>query len=316
VTGNGAETARPARDWPRALALFAVAFGASVVRPSVLIGVPLVALLLVLPSRRLPALMAGFLAALLAFGGPRPDGLWYAERAWAIVLAGWFVALTLRWPGTGIFPRAAASVVGALGVVATVLTVQPGSWVVLDWLVEDRIRSGVGAGVEAMRLMAGEEGGVSPVLLATVQQAVEFQAQVFPALLGLASLASLGVAWWLYVRLGEVAGPGLARVRDFRFNDHLVWLFIGGLVLLVLGWGESWGRAGSNAVVFMGALYALRGVAVVVSVAGGLSLFGTMLLGLGLLFVAPLVLALALFIGLGDTWVDLRSRLGRVAARP
>jgi hypothetical protein len=314
VTDQGAETARPVRDWPRALALFAVAFGLSVVRPSILVGVPLVALLLFLPTRRLSALVAGLLAALLVFSGPRIDGLWYAERGWAILVAGWFVALTLRWPRTGVFPRAAASVLGALAVVAALLAVQPGAWAVLDWLVEDRIRSGVGAGVEAMRLIAREEGGVSPALLATVQQAVEFQSQVFPALLGLASVASLGVAWWLYLRLGDRAAAGLAPLREFRFNDHLVWVFIGGLVLLLIGWGEAWGRAGSNAVVFMGALYALRGMAVVLFAAGGLSFFGGMLLFLGLLFMAPVMVALALFIGLGDTWVDLRERLGRVAA--
>ena len=314
MTGQAAPAGTESRDWPRALALFGVAFSLSVIRPSVLIGVPLIALLLALPTSRLTALLLGFVAAVLAFGSGPGNGLWYAERAWAILLAGWFAALSLRWPGTRVFPRAAGSVVGAMAVVATVLWVRPGTWVILDWLVEDRIRSGVGAGLEVLRAAAAEQGGLSPALVETVQRAMDFQAQVFPALIALASLASLGVAWWLHARLTESPGPTLDPVREFRFNDHLVWVFIAGLALLLIGWGEGWGRAGSNTVVFMGALYALRGAAVVLFVSGGLTFFGAAMLFLGMLFIAPVMLALALFIGLGDTWVDLRERLRRQPA--
>jgi hypothetical protein len=103
-------------------------------------------------------------------------------------------------------------------------------------------------------------------------------------------------------------------VTEFRFNDQLVWVFIAGLALLLIGWGGDWGRAGSNTVVFMGALYALRGAAVVLFAMGGVSFFGAAMLCLGLVFIAPVMLALALFIGLGDTWVDLRERLRRQPA--
>jgi hypothetical protein len=313
VKAGAGEAPRGARDWPRALALFGVAFSLSVVvRPSVLIGVPLVVLLLALPSSRLPALVLGLLAALIAFGGGPGDGLWYAERAWAILLAGWFAALSLRWPGTRVFPRAAASVMGAAAVVAAVLWVRPGAWVILDWLVEDRIRSGVGASLEALRA-AGGQGGLTPALVEAFQRAMDFQAEVFPALLALASLASLGVAWWLHARLTESAGPALGPVSEFSFNDQLVWVFIGGLALLLVGWGEAWGRAGSNTVVFMGALYALRGMAVVLFATGGVTFFLGTVFFLGMLF-PPVILALALCIGLGDTWVDLRERLKRQPA--
>jgi hypothetical protein len=61
-------------------------------------------------------------------------------------------------------------------------------------------------------------------------------------------------------------------------------------------------------VVFMGALYALRGVAVVLFLAGGVSLLGGIFLALGLLLVAPVLMTGAFVIGLGDTWLDLRAR--------
>jgi hypothetical protein len=303
------------RDWPRALALFAAAFSLSAARPSVLIGVPLILLLLALPTTRLPAIIMGLLAALLAFGGGPGDGLWYAERAWALLLGGWFAALSLRWPGVRVFPRAAASVIGAAAVVATVLWVGPPSgWVTLEWLVDDRIRSGVGAGLEALRAAAPEQGGLSPALVESARWVMDFQVLVFPALLGLASLASLGVAWWLHARLTDGEKPVLRPVSEFRFNDQLVWVFIAGLAILIGGWGGPWGRAGSNTVVFMGALYAVRGAAVVLFVTGGVTFFGAAMLFLGLLFIGPVMFALALFIGLGDTWVDLRERLRRQPA--
>ena len=119
------------------------------------------------------------------------------------------------------------------------------------------------------------------------------------------------MAWWLHRRLTDGGVPALGPVSEFRFNDHLVWVLIAGVALLLLGWGGSWGRAGSNAVVFMGALYALRGIGVVLFATGGVSFFGAVMLFLGLLFVAPVLLALVLVIGLGDTWVDLRERLRR-----
>ena len=139
--------------------------------------------------------------------------------------------------------------------------------------------------------------------------AAEQQGELFPALLGLSSLAALGPAWWLYVRLAWDSDRALGPLQEFRFNDHLVWLFIAGLALLVLGLGEVGERTGTNTVVFMGALYALRGAAVVTFLTGGLSIMGSLFLLIGLLFAGPLVIGGALIIGLGDTWFDVRTRV-------
>ncbi|NIP56735.1 MAG: DUF2232 domain-containing protein, partial [Gemmatimonadetes bacterium] len=155
---------------------------------------------------------------------------------------------------------------------------------------------------------AGGPDAVPPELADAVYRTVEIQGIVFPALLGLASLGALGVAWWIYVRLATGGDQGLAPLAHFRFHDQLVWLFIVGLVLVLAGSSGTLERAGTNAVVFMGALYALRGAAVLIFVTGGLSLAGSALLALALLFVAPVLLAGAMLVGLGDTWFDLRAR--------
>ena len=58
----------------------------------------------------------------------------------------------------------------------------------------------------------------------------------------------------------------------------------------------------------IGEVMALRGAAVILFLSGGLSLFGYVLLILGLVFLPPLVLTGAMVVGLGDTWLDVRRR--------
>lgn len=301
------------RSWPRVAGLVLVLLALSVMEPAVLVGVPYILLVVALPARRLPALLVAVLAVLVVLGPGVRDGFWHVERGWGVLLAGWFLALTVRWPDRGFSTRALGAVAGSTAIVGAWVWARPGSWDMLDWLVSERIRGGVATALEAVRVLRGEEG-VSQALVMTVYQAADVQAEVFPAMVALASMAGLGVAWWLYARLGHGDGNGLGPAREFRFNDHLVWLFIGGLLLLVLGAGEGWSRVGSNAVLFMGALYALRGAAVVMFFYGGVSLFGGTLLALGLLFVAPVILGGAMVIGLGDTWLDLRERARELVA--
>ena len=155
---------------------------------------------------------------------------------------------------------------------------------------------------------------VPEMVQAGLIETIALQGYVFPALLGLASLSSLGVAWWLYLRMAQAEAGGIGPFREFRFHDQLVWVLILGL-LFFLGSGGlldrvgvDLARAGTNAAVFMGALYALRGAAVVLFLAGGVSFLGGVLLLFGFYFMAPLLLAGAFIMGLGDTWLDLRAR--------
>jgi hypothetical protein len=96
-------------------------------------------------------------------------------------------------------------------------------------------------------------------------------------------------------------------LKEFRFNDQMVWVLILGITALLLSSGAV-ERAGANAVVFVGALYALRGAGVVLFLTGGVSLFGGLLFLVGFIVLAPFVTLGAMFIGLGDTWFDLRGR--------
>lgn len=310
MTPDATSTGLPAsgaRAWLRPAALLVVAMTTAVVQPSVLLGVPFLVLGFALGVGRWGVLAAAALAMAVVVGGGVRDGLWYVERGWALLAGGWFAALTLRRPSAPFSVRALGAVAGAAGAAALLLAARAGAWNALEWAVEDRMGRGLSTALEALRVIRGGDA-VPPALAAAVYETVQMQARVFPALMGISTMAALGVAWWLYVRLSSGSQEGLGPLREFRFNDHLVWVFILGLVLLVASWGGALGSVGANAVVFMGALYAVRGAAVIMFLSGGLSLAGYALLAFGLIFLPPLVLTGAMVIGIGDTWLDVRGR--------
>jgi hypothetical protein len=135
--------------------------------------------------------------------------------------------------------------------------------------------------------------------------------QLFPALLALESLVALALAWALYHRVGRTRlGPPLARVREFRFSDQLVWGFIVGLVLVIVPGFAPLQLLGYNLLLFFGALYAARGFGVLVwFLAPGRIV--TILLVCFTAFFWYIVGPLALGVGVGDTWLDWRARAGR-----
>ncbi len=88
--------------WPRAAALFLM----TISNPG-LFAVPYLAMLAGLPVRRWGAWLIGILMAMTAlFGVGERSGLWWAERGWALLVGGWFVALTVRRPTAAFLPRA------------------------------------------------------------------------------------------------------------------------------------------------------------------------------------------------------------------
>jgi hypothetical protein len=202
---------------------------------------------------------------------------------------------------------ASASVFGIM------IALRAGGWAAIDWSVTDRLRSGFATWLDAMAVLRDGEA-LSPSMVAAIYQTAEWEAAVFPALVCLESMAALAVVWWIYLRLVDGNDRGIGPLGGFRFNDHLVWLMIAGLALIAVRSGDALTRLGANLAVFMGALYALRGAGVVIFVTRGLSLFGFVMLVLGFLFAAPALIGFAVIVGIGDTWLDLRARVGARAA--
>lgn len=143
-------------------------------------------------------------------------------------------------------------------------------------------------------------------------------AGVVPALLALESLAALGLAWALYHRLARARlGAPLGTLRTFRFSDQLVWALVAGGTMALLEAFAPLRGVGLNLLIFFGALYALRGLGILRWLAPDrvttLAVLGVLLL-LPLLGLVPLVgtlAAVAVAVGLGDTWGDWRNRGAR-----
>jgi hypothetical protein len=144
-------------------------------------------------------------------------------------------------------------------------------------------------------------------------------AGLFPSLLLLESLVALALAWATYHRLSRIRlGVPLGHLKDFRFNDQLVWGLIAGLAIVFVPSLDFLGGTGRNLLVFFGALYAIRGFGVLSWFLAPVALAAALLVGFAMLFwpvlstVAVLgfmLLALAAFgLGLGDTWADWRRR--------
>jgi hypothetical protein len=142
---------------------------------------------------------------------------------------------------------------------------------------------------------------------------------LYPSFLALESLVALAIAWAMYHRLSRARlGPPLGQLREFRFNDQLVWGLIVGLTIVFLPTMSSVRIVGRNLLVFFGALYALRGLGVLSWFMAPGALAMSAAIGFAMLWLPVLqffaafgfmLLAIAAFgLGLGDTWADWRSR--------
>jgi hypothetical protein len=135
-----------------------------------------------------------------------------------------------------------------------------------------------------------------------------------PVLLALESMLALALGWAAYHRLSRTRiGPPLGALRDLRFNDQWIWGLVVGFTLLLLPTLAEWRAAGLNIVVFLGLLYAARGLGVLT---WWIPDRWAVLLPVGLVLLIPLLgpvqvlvgfIAITFGIGLSDTWRDFRS---------
>jgi hypothetical protein len=309
VAGRG----EPSRGWG---ALVAVVVAAVVLwiggDPLALISLPAGLLLLALPPRRPGHVLLAAVALGLALAGAPGDSLWRLDRGWALLLGAWFLVALLVLPRAGFLSRALAATAATALSAGGLLIVQRGALAGADHMLASRLRDAATQLDAAWRASGAK---IPPGMTDTLYRLVDARAFLAPAEAALASLAALAAAWWVYRRVTFEGERPLTPLRDFRFRDELIWLLIAGIGLVVVpGLGHGALRVGSNVLTFMGALYALRGLAVLLALAGGGLGLGWVLLGvLALLSISPLVVAVTVLVGLTDTWLDLRARLSAPA---
>ena len=291
----------------RILGFAAIAVVFAVVQPFLLVGVPLALLLIAHGPHGVRSGIIATAILVMAFLGDR-SGLWWFERGWALVLAGTFV-WTVGWrPGWSFSAQSLAALGLTVAAAALILATSPSVWLDVDALMTARVSQSAQTAAEVIGTSAND------VVVSLMQRVVAFQVLVFPALLGVSSIGALGVAVAVRAWLRGDSGSVFGKLRSFRFNDHLVWFWLLGLILVLTPVGPVAERVGGNAVFFMGALYVLRGMAVLLSLVGGISVTAGILGGLVAVLLYPilaLMLSIMLIVGLGDTWLNVRSRVNR-----
>ncbi|WP_423924598.1 DUF2232 domain-containing protein [Candidatus Palauibacter sp.] len=269
-----------------------------------IVGVPTaVAILAFEPPQTGTAVLALLLLAGAAAGFGEATPLWYIERGWAVLLAGGFAISTTLAPGRPILDRSLMGVAIAGGTVGAMGAWRPDLPAALDRHVSGQF--------DRVLAMYDSRAFGSPVVDAAVRQFVGVWEAVYPAMLVLASVSALALCVYLLGRIrGEEAA--LPPLRHFRFSTHLVWVLILGLALLVLPAGDWADRAGGNMVTVMGGLYLLRGAAVLVWLGAAVISSGWVIAvwAIAALALYPVTIGTALVVGVSDTWLDLRSRLG------
>lgn len=242
-------------------------------------------------------------------------------RGWALLLAGAFGLVSLLATQQRFFVRAltatAVALVAALALVTATPRVQADR---VARAVHQELARRVDSSLAELHAVAGtrewqefsrRNTGAAALLDNGEEQLRAMPAvatAVFPALLALESLAALGLAWSLYHRFSRVRlGPPLAPLREFRFSDQLIWALVVGITTLVVPTLDAFRGAGLNLVAFFGALYVIRGLGVLIWLLAPGRLMLALLVSLALL-AAPLLGLFALGLGLGDTWLDWRSR--------
>jgi hypothetical protein len=240
-------------------------------------------------------------------------------RGWAILLAASFGLVSLWNAALPFFVRALSAVGIATAVGFMIALSSPSGVARFQHAAESELNKRASASLE--RIEAGRDtpqwrelAAKAPWLDAmqdeneTVIRALpEHAAGLLPALLALESLAALALAWGIYQRLSPIKiGPPLSPLTEFRFNDQLVWGVAVGATLCLLPTFADGRNAGFNLLAFFGVLYLLRGLGVLAWITKGRYLI------LGILSLIPpfgvMLGVLALALGLGDTWLDLRRR--------
>jgi hypothetical protein len=245
------------------------AFAQALAAPVALVALPVTALLLLVGRGRRARIAAAAAAvpavAWLVSPGELPDQV---MRAAALLAAAVFGIVSTR-PTVRFTHRALLALGAAAAGIAVAFLAFGWSWDRLHWWVGFR----AGAALRLLLTASAPSGaGTAPGNLdrpdfeAMLSGLVRTSADLYPAALALELLLGLALAVALAPRLAGVpVGRPLGRFADFRFSEHLGWLLVLALVLVVVpGLGPA-RPAALNVLVVMAVLYGLRGCAVVFS---------------------------------------------------
>lgn len=152
--------------------------------------------------------------------------------------------------------------------------------------------------------------GRSAEFAAELSRSLTTTVDLWPASQAILALGGGYLAWRWYHRIASSPiGQPARPFRDFTFPDPYVWLVIVAGALALAPLPAGWSLLARNVVVFLLAVYAGRGLAVIQTALLPAPTGMAVLLGLAALFLLPLAVVVATLVGLADTWLDLRRRM-------
>jgi hypothetical protein len=251
--------------------------------------------------------------------GPADTAYDWMARGWTLLLAASFGLVSIVIGAEPFFPRALSALAVATSLGFALVLVAPGGPTRVSNAVSAELNRRNDESIAYLRRVSEQPEWKEMVRRSPSLEQITAENEillsgiprwatiVMPALLALESLAALALGWALFHRMSNVPlGPPLGRLRDFRFNDHLVWgVAVGASIYLLEAFAEG-RNAGLNLLLFFGCLYVIRGLGILAWMSRTRAL--TVVLVVLAVFAWPLVTALAFGLGLGDTWLDLRAR--------
>lgn len=313
--------------WRLVLAMFAFVLWA---HPS-LVGLPCAALLVIAPTGdsvdQAPMRMRPPLVLAVAIGALSLALLWLTAisggrltavlSAYIVLVTAAFVSLVLLRTDA-VLKQAFRSVL--LGGLATAMLIQlvwgMDGWGEIGWEITRQ------ASFTMRWIVKASPSEWVDATFALYEPTVRFVSLTWPGMLALQTLAGLALAWQLHLRLTSLPlGAPIARFRDFAIGDAWVWGIVAWIAVLILPVSGALQVAGTNLGLVAGALYVLRGAAIVVAFAEVVGISSALLviiaaaaatLAVPLLFVLPGLCTL----GITDTWYQYRQRLAAARERP
>ena len=281
-----------------------------------------------------PVLLFGPLAGLLLlsrpgsarewlwiFGAAAWTALWLNQpgglaaqfaRAGAVLLTGTFLALTV-WRPSARFSRAlTATALAGAALVVWMWHLGVG-WGEVQRAVEHNLWTYNRDLLVRLSQAAPSRPNVDS-LLQEMSAMVRTIGSLYPALLVLASVGGLRLAWvWSHRISRHPIGPAPTSFSTFGFSDQLIWGWVVGLALCLLPLPKMAASVGANLLLVLAMLYAARGLAVFSVGSGRVPRPVIAAITIVAMFLLPFVVGGLTLLGLADTWLDFRRRLAASA---
>ena len=297
------------------LLVFGAGIAFALFAPIGLLTLPLAGMVLATRARSRHGVAAALLAGVslwwLAQVGNPPDQV---VRSAAVIGSAVFVAtlVSMTWSHTHRSLVAIGLAAGSISVLFAVLHI---SWSEVRWWVESRIQF---AAQMALTRMSGNRFGTGgeltngdPLVGQLVDRVIPIMADYFPATVAVQMFAGFALATVLFRRIAPEIGVTLGKFREFRFSEHLGWIVVVSLGIVLMLRVGALKLLAANVLVVAGLLYALRGSAVVIfglTLTGGPGFITTGIMAFLVVFMLPVVLTGAILLGVVDAGLDLRRR--------